>query len=836
MKRSAVITILLILAILTSCADKTGNAASSASSVTTIPPQSSGQEKNQAQRDGQSQTQQTQPDKADSAEPAILQNEDIVKLADAFELPVKTAGSVKRETDGQGLPVDLLNDLKLAVFQGTSDELLEQWDDESLRISIDDFMFRPVGGDMEYWETALEEAIAGGGSAVSPYRFDIDDDGEDEIIVIDCRDDEDYYINHMYTLEESDGAYQLLYCEYLGYQRRFAVFERQGVFYLAANFDDPKSKTTAAVGLFSMKGSSTAKPLEQRNTYVKKIHHSVSSHLLYKNETAQLASAVSAYADEIKTDLLYVEGGGTTFYGDETEVDSLSYDEKDSSGQRISNLFAVDADNDGKEEYFSRKYNRRSERPQTDVIWYDLENHVETPEAIDSWKPDSYILKERWFKKIQEKTVTFSLYCGLSEEKYVLDARLQEDDSVEILLELALWREEDVVLSDSRYNGDSKWLNIAYSDPGMETAVPESIGYDMERFGAEVQGAFVPVDHEDASVPNGLITAMEDALFHKTLSETDMGASSFETDKAAYFDKYLKNMEYADKDYFDRYVQHVYQYSLDGSRYFLEVMDSGGSARFVDITIYKEEDGALTAVDSLMSLDMDAKVIEYGGKLFFIEKSYNYYSKFVDSVSIYPLVSDKLKNYVTIALAPVTYEWRTFYQNPNNAYENAVSDYLSGIREDLMKKSPISDDIEIYIGDESERFDHDRYLRLKSIGGRSTYYEIDFDNDGEMEYFSKHFWFPSNSTHLYLITNFYKFSDQRLNEISCGLDNNAGTLVQQWFHEIDGKVFTFKLYLGPGYLYFLNVSLIEGNEVTQVRTDIIAPKSEFRINSRVLEQ
>lgn len=350
------------------------------------------------------------------------------------------------------------------------------------------------------------------------------------------------------------------------------------------------------------------------------------------------------------------------------------------------------------------------------------------------------------------------------------------------------------------------------------------------------KGAFVPVEYEDELVPNSLIVTMEDALFHGALGEIDMGASAFEIDKTAYFEKYMQDMEYADKEYFERYVQHVYQYTLNGSQYYLEVMDSGGTARFVDISIYKEVEGAVVSVDNLLSLDMDAKVIEYEGKLYFIEKFYNYYSKFVDTVYIYPLVSDELKSYVRISLEPVRYEWKTFYQNKDSRYCDVVSDYAASIREELMDKSPIDDDIEIFMGDESENFDKERFLRLKSIGAYMPCYEIDFNNDGEKEYITKHHWFPSNSTHLYLITNFYQFTDERLREINYGLENDTGTLIQQWFHQLDGKVFTFKLYLGTGYNYFLNVSLIEGTEVTQIRTDIIAPKCRFSVTTQTKEK
>lgn len=273
----------------------------------------------------------------------------------------------------------------------------------------------------------------------------------------------------------------------------------------------------------------------------------------------------------------------------------------------------------------------------------------------------------------------------------------------------------------------------------------------------------------------------------------------------------------------------VYNYRLNHDNYYLTVADSGGSARFVNIEIFKETDGSLTFVDSLISLDMGAKVIEYGGYPYLVEEFYNYYSKYRDTILISKLVSDEIENCVSVVLEPVSFEWKKIFDN-QSVYPNKLESYVNEIKEELMKKSPINDNIEIFIGDENSIINQDKLLRLQSVAGDYNYYEIDFDNDGEKEYFSKHFWYPSNYTTLYLINNFYKFADSRIVEINNGFYNDKGTLIQLWFKEIDGKVFTFSLYLGNGYNYFLNVSLIEGIYITQAQTYLIAPKLEFDIS------
>lgn len=53
--------------------------------------------------------------------------------------------------------------------------------------------------------------------------------------------------------------------------------------------------------------------------------------------------------------------------------------------------------------------------------------------------------------------------------------------------------------------------------------------------------------------------------------------------------------------------------------------------------------------------------------------------------------------------------------------------------------------------------------------------------------------------------------------------------VQLWFHEIDGKVYTFLVYRLAGYNYMLSVRLIEGNEVTSIAQYHIIPRFSYEI-------
>ena len=251
----------------------------------------------------------------------------------------------------------------------------------------------------------------------------------------------------------------------------------------------------------------------------------------------------------------------------------------------------------------------------------------------------------------------------------------------------------------------------------------------------------------------------------------------------------------------------------------------------MEITIYREEDGEISVLDYFLSLDLDARVIEYDKELYLIEASYNYYSKYTDTVMIMRLVPEGVKDYVMITLEPERFELEKIYGG-STLYEEAVEEYVMGIKDDLMDHSPINDDIKVYQGDETRDFDQNRLLRLRSVGGDYDYYAIDFNNDGETEYCTKHFWFPSNYTRLYLINNLYRFTDKRILEMSNHFyEGGGGMPVQLWFKEIDGKIFTFRLFLGNKNQYYLNVSLVEGTEITQVLTYIIVPYQGFHVES-----
>ncbi|NLP14379.1 MAG: hypothetical protein GX383_07930 [Clostridium sp.] len=763
-----------------------------------------------------------------------ITNSELLDLVYNFTFPTGSADDISFDEECPGLPIELINQIKKALYCGDSDSLILELNDKSLMITAKDFVFKPnMNDDIDFYEEKLNDLMQNTVSDCLIYKCDIDGDGTDEIIVIENLKYEYSYSNRLFVLKKFDDKYVYAGSDYLGYYRSFAICKNNGKFYLAANYDDYKTKTTKAVGLFGLTcgDSGFVSLYDCPYTYIAKMGDDYRYNLLYKNQNAPIVGKVEDYVKDIATDLVYTDRTHKTFYGDEIQRNDLFDEARDNnSDTTLWNINAIDVNNDGKDEFYERKilYNGGSDYTETEVNWYNPETKSLEPALFTSWSSVYYYLTQKWFKIIDGKIVIFSFYRKKSKDIYLLDVRICENGKTTILLDYLIDLQFHLKLSDNWDYYDTNFVKIDYTDPDVEKAFPKDVDDIIEHFAAKVQGDFKTVNYEDNNVPNSLIVRLEEALFNRSFDKLNFNYASFEINAGEFYGKFEQDIIYS-REYYDRYVSHVYKYNLDKDDYYLLVADSGGSARFVDIIIYRESKGELKYIDSLISLDLHAAVIEHNNDLFLIERSYNYYSKYIDTINVYKLVPDKITEFVSIQLEPKEFEWHQVFNN-YHLYEKSINSYISEIKEELMAKSPINDDIQIFIGDETDKFDRDKKLRLKSVSGNHDFFEIDFNNDGEPEYFERHYWFPSGYTVLSLLSDFYKFTDKRLISINSDFNRDDSMLIQLWFKEIDGKVFTFRLFLKDGYNYYLNVSLVENTNVTQVQSYIIVPKCEFNIN------
>ena len=764
-----------------------------------------------------------------------IKDSELDNLVKSFVFPPMPADNLNLNENWPGLPLDLINQLKKVVYKGDSYAWIRELNDQSLMITAEDFAFMPnQSEDIDIAEKKLNDAIQSGAKDFYIYQCDTDGDGTDEIIMIQNLEYDYSSSNCAYILKKSGDKYVYAGYDYLNYYRCFALLKHNGKFYLTTNYDDYKTRTTKAVGLFALNGSNSGFMwlLNNQHTFIRKTSKDYQFNVLYKNINAPIVSDVQTYVNETGKDLVYTDRIHKTFYGNEIKRDDLLDKARDDNSElRLWNIHTVDVNNDGKDEFFDRKilYND-SARRETEVNWYNPTTKSIAPAPFAVWSSDQYFLTQQWFVAIGGKTVIFSLYHKNSEDMYLLDARIHENNQTTILLDYMINVETNIELSDDWDYKDTNYVEIEYKDSDAKKAFPEDIDKTTKSLAAKVQGDFVAVNDKCKDIPNSLIVLLEKALYNKNFDKLDLGSASFEINKDNFYNKFGKYLYYDSKKDYDRFMSHIYKYNIDKNTYYLLVADSGGSARLVDIHVYRELAGKLKSVDSWVSLDIDARVIKYQNDFYFIESAYNYYSKYTDIINIYRLAPDKMKDFLAIELKPNQFEWEEVFNN-HQSYEKNITSYIESIKDDLMAKSPINDNIQVYLGEEKSKFEQDKQQRLKSVGGDDyDYYKIDFNNDSEPEYFERHFWFPSNYTTLHLINNFYKFTNDRTLSINGGFDREKSKLIQLWFKEIGGKVFTFRLFLNDEYNYFFNVSLVEGTNITQVQSYLIVPKNEFSIS------
>lgn len=771
---------------------------------------------------------------------------DLEKLLSEFS-PEEDTSPFIPESDGQGLPLALVNEMKRALYDTDDGGYVFDRGDESLMIGKNDFVFiEGTGEKVRYAENDLNELMLRAEEAAdsSPYQAvlfyqcDVDGDGEDEIVVIQNEDDDNENKNSkVFILEKEGEGYAYSQDLYMSHFHQAALFEHEGKFYIIASYiDEGRSQKPEAFRLFGLE--------EGGGIYVRTAPIAYEYHRLYQNPSHPLSEAVREYAEEISTDVIYADRQEKTFYGDETEEEAELLEKVREKNEKlnISKLYSIDVDNDGTEECFDRKmmyhvydyadYERYQK--QSMVRWYDTRNFFRCDTPFSELESSQYLLAQRWFKVIEDKTVIFSLYHKADEELSVLDARIFDGHKTEILLDAVITIKKEVETANSPYYEESNKIQTEYANPDFEKAFPENMYLLSKEYAQEVEGKFTAVDYADETIPNELIVMMEKALFEGDFEEVLSRDAFLEADREAYLEKYWGELH---DEYYEEYLlRHVYHYELEGEKYYLTVEHSGGTAGFVGIYVYREiEDGRdLELVEGWNGLDTEAKVIQYQNELYLIERSYNYYSKVWDTVYLYKLVPEKIKQYVYIRLYPEEYFINKIYDK-EMPYSREIEEYVESIWEELMEKSPISDDIELFTGVESSEIDKEKLQRIQSVEGsrdsNADYMEVDFNNDGEPEYIRRAFWFPSNSTLLYLQHWICCFADGRVVEKSSPFSKGGDRLIQLWFQEIDGKVFTFRLFLNDGYNYCLNVSLMEGDCITQVQTYLIIPRREFQIES-----
>ena len=731
-----------------------------------------------------------------------------------------------------GFPIELVSDLKERMYQEDADSCiryLNHLNDRDYRITHDEFFSL-----LDMTDETTKYMFNTDRSGYVFYGCDTDGDGIDELIAFekDGRGTSSY----IYMLTKGEEGYTYLNSNYLDDVRLFSLFQYENAFYYAAScYDD--SAGTVNLQMFML----------NRNFF--KLSNIVDSicfnrtfdisepDLLYRNENHPDIRLVQDYLGDILYDVVYANRAKETFHGDEwaylneerpfpnEDTDSWDYDTED---QAIdwSRMYRMDMNNDGNDEIFTKSPPGYQQPFAHRVNWYDGDFRP-CPASVEEWEDEDYRSVDMWFKNINGKIVTFTLYQEIqSGLQYLIDARIQERDEHTILMDyMVVLEPTDIRVTEFGIGTDvSIYKPLIYQDPDLDKAFPYNLQDMAEVFLLKVQGPSVTIEN-NCDIPDDFTEILEGLLTDGSLDDlnSELGMELYRMNENTFHSRYGAYTGYAEST-LEGGTQSVYQITLGSTDYFL-LLQYNAAGKVGDLHIYQKAAGRLTYVITYQPTHLWAKVIEYSGKLYIAERPSPWYEypRYLDSTRIHQLIPEGGQD-ILIDAVPETYQWQKIYDN-QAYYGPAVTGYLEGIKTELMDLPYLTKEDAIYLGDETPEIDQDKLLRLGSVTSPyDTFYKIDFNNDQKDEYILK------SKSYNSIYTGIYQFTLKGI--AGLGYDEKAGgTLgrpVQLWFKEIEGKVFTFRLYYDvESYYYILNISLIEGTGITQVQTYMIVPKVDY---------
>lgn len=425
---------------------------------------------------------------------------------------------------------------------------------------------------------------------------------------------------------------------------------------------------------------------------------------------------------------------------------------------------------------------------------------------------------------------------------------------------IALEKEETVFFAEGY-----RILDRSIFDDGMISWYNDETKLEIEAYAESVKGDLEQVWEEDSMFPQELVNAMEEMIYQsldKSLDKFEweeiqksvyysttnrFGADDLNPDLEEMKELFpeLKDTGIELSSVFDAYKKvsgteechDMFPFHITPEQdNYLFVMDSGGSAGHAMIQTAELKNGEFRIMNEFETQNSGhGRVIQYEEQFYYVFLPYNYNLKNYDGVRLYKLGNDPAQENLLIRYLPYSYKWKNIY-NTSEGIE--LGSYIESIKKDITDDEYLENgragDIAVYYGDE-EAVD----ILLpdnKGICRSVTCHQIDFMNVGLPVYIKKSNFIPSNyRSKWHLKSRFYMQQSKDGSvmtlenmEINHDLpDPLRPELVQMWFKEMEGKVYTFCLYHVSDYNYMLNVVRLEGEEVNRIRTDILSPRRHF---------
>lgn len=373
----------------------------------------------------------------------------------------------------------------------------------------------------------------------------------------------------------------------------------------------------------------------------------------------------------------------------------------------------------------------------------------------------------------------------------------------------------------------------------------EEMEQEVYQYSDEVKGAFVTVESERDLFPPDLVRELEEMLyqsldrdFHKLTWEEISKSRYFEFTKkygSEEFALHSEEIEEYRKRTGAENCENMFRITMDSEQdcyVFLEYDGGSDGHRNVRLAIPKGEE-YVTICEFETQNEGYGTVIRYEQYFYYIYLESNYVLKNFDGVHIYKLGVNADRENILIKYLPSQYNWKNIY----DTYEGtALNNYIESIKDDITSDTYLENGNESnewcdYHGDEKP----DETIQAQTEEYYKTeYYKIDFLNTGIPIYITYATYVPSNNNfawhkriHFYLNHPQYNIAVE-LKQMALA-DEPGPELVQLWFKELEGKVYTFCLYHVSDYNYVLNTVLFEENRMSRVRTDILCPQRYFTL-------
>lgn len=254
----------------------------------------------------------------------------------------------------------------------------------------------------------------------------------------------------------------------------------------------------------------------------------------------------------------------------------------------------------------------------------------------------------------------------------------------------------------------------------------------------------------------------------------------------------------------------------------------GGAGKEYYMTLKVRNGKGLDEIASFGTLyHPKGRVIKDGGNYYYIFFQHNYNLKCNDGIRAYRLNENAGRENILVRYIPEEYVWENLYMTE----DKLVRDYVENIRdvitsEEYIERGARYNYYNVMEGDETKDTED------LSTEGNKEFYKIDFTNTEIPVYIERVLYEPSNSYQgqICLKFSFYLYNTEKEEMVkfdALNFDNNdktANGLLQMWFKEFNGKVYTFQLYAMDDFSYMLNVFLVERGRITPVRVDYILPK------------